>query len=212
MSDITEQDMQRLNHVVTSIVEYVTVKGFKALVDPLTEIDVFRKIRIFKIHQGQQVYMDANISISDIKRCGEEKYKLMCDYVMKEINDMIAQDRRLIAGYGVITPVSLLFDEPIEHAKPELSARDTQFASSASNLIERLLAVEGVYIDATHEHWREEWEEIAAHYAYNVARHSVAYSIDYMLTNGIDMSGGNGERICSDIPDLTEWPEQETEQ
>lgn len=82
----------------------------------------------------------------------------------------------------------------------ESNSRDTQFTGFAKKLLEELLSVEDVYIDTANRHWREEWSEIIARRAYDLACHVATHTI----------SSAHGD--MSKIPDMKEFPEQSKDQ
>lgn len=85
-------------------------------------------------------------------------------------------------------------------------AEPEQFAGFAQLLLDELLDVDGVYIDACGEEWEEEWRQLIARRAYDLARHTLESCSkqhrDYGMEPEIDMST---------IPDMSTWPEEASE-
>ena len=91
------------------------------------------------------------------------------------------------------------------------NARDTQFAHSAKSVVEELVDVNGVWIDTSNDYWREEWEEIIAHYAYDLVKHTIQISSE-TLTPVSKKHLEATETMLPMIPDLTKWPEVKSDE
>jgi len=84
------------------------------------------------------------------------------------------------------------------------NARDTQFQGFAKALFEELHNSEAVeWFEPRDDHWREEWQEIIARRAYDLAFHA----IDNSRSN--DMEDWQTSQIIPYVPDMQYFPDVE---
>lgn len=101
------------------------------------------------------------------------------------------------------------------HPNPESKSvgRDTQFAGFAEKLERDIhfLAFGMYHNHKTGEEVKQATRKMIARRAYDLVRHTVGYSLEYVSECGHPMSGAMGTRLLPSIPDLTKWPEETSE-
>ena len=86
--------------------------------------------------------------------------------------------------------------------------RDTQFAGFAKSLFHELYETDGVYYEITNDFWKEEWQEIIARRAYDLACH-VLEQVPLLIQNVPNTL--TVEEVVRYVPDMTKWPEERKE-
>lgn len=145
-SPVTEEDQQKCNAVLTQIKQYVEGKGFRFVVDSLTEIETYRKVRIYKVVSGfNQVDVDVRISVIDAG-WGDLGWQKYADRWMQQIDTQIKKD----------------------FAECSSPTRDTQFAGFAELLWKELIATDA-------ERYGDQQRELIAQRAYDLVKHTTSY-------------------------------------
>ena len=82
-------DMQKANATIADIIKYVESKGFRSCVDSLTAMSTRKRLCIFKMVDGRQVYVDWHVSV--ISLLDGNIWKSRVDRQLQKIEEAIMQ-------------------------------------------------------------------------------------------------------------------------
>jgi hypothetical protein len=181
----TNEDMQKANATIARIIEYVQGKGFKAIVDPQDEYSTVKRLRLFKMAEGRQVYSDLTISVEALLVGNDNIWQYGVNGAMSRVDEAIEKGPpEQFAGFA-----RLLLQE-LDDAIGRITKR---FSEEGGGLDEKLLERETAH----------ELGTIIARRACVLVKHTV------MNVAPIDLDRLDADEIIERIPDLTEWPEAE---
>ena len=91
--------------------------------------------------------------------------------------------------------------------------RSEQFAGFAKAVVEKLYEQGGEWWDIGNDNWREEWQEIIAHAAFDLVRHALYCDGLSPLAWGhaSDIYEREVNKRLEAVPDLPELPEEKSE-
>src|ERR1700738_2865240 len=86
---ITDEDMQKANETVKEIAQYVESKGFHCTIDPLTEIETIKRLRIFKMVDKDRVHCDVAFSVGGLLMDSGKIWQFVVDGAMQKVDEAI---------------------------------------------------------------------------------------------------------------------------